>query len=84
MKPLMSVWTKAAKGPEAKAKLEQTIRASTTIVGRLKEILEEEERELDKVIVSANFESPAWACKQAFHLGEKARIKKLKDLLEIN
>lgn len=49
---------------------------------RLKEILEEEERQLEAGITLKDFEDSSWSHKQAFRLGEKARIKKLKDLLD--
>jgi len=80
-KPLVSLWTKGITDPEKKDKFEATIRASTTLSYRLLEILEEEERELDKLtMASSDFDSPSWAYKQAYRLGEKARLKKLRDL----
>ncbi len=49
---------------------------------RLREILEEEERQLETAVGLKDFEDPSWSHKQAFRLGERARIKKLKDLLD--
>ena len=80
-KPLVSLWTKHISDPEQKKKFEDTIRASTTLTQRLLEILEEEERALDQLTMSSqDFDSPAWAYKQAYRMGEKARLKKLRDL----
>jgi len=79
-KPLSLTWTKHLKGEEERQKLEQTIRASTTIVTRLQQILEDEERTLDKT--STDFENPSWAYRQAFILGQKDALRKIKDLID--
>lgn len=77
------VWTKHLKDPDSKQKFEQSLRASTTMAYRLLEILDEEERAIESQSCSVkDFDNPAWAFKQAFHQGEKARIRKLKELLE--
>jgi hypothetical protein len=82
-KPLSVVWTKHLKSDEHKQTFEQTLRASTTIVQRLREILEDDERSLDAASATIkDFEDPSWSHKQAFRLGEKARIRKLKELLD--
>jgi hypothetical protein len=81
-KALNLVWTKHLNNPDDKEKLEQSIRASTTMAHRLREILEEEERQLDAAVTLKDFEDPSWSHKQAFRSGEKARIRKLKELLD--
>lgn len=82
-KPLSLVWTKHLKSDEQKQTFEQSIRASTTIVNRLREILDEEERALDAQTIGVKeFDNPSWAYKQAYRLGEKNRISKLRELLD--
>lgn len=73
-------WTKHLKDEEDKKKLEATIRASTTIVSRLLVILEEEDRSLDKA--ATDFENPSWAYRQAYILGQKEALKKIKELID--
>jgi len=76
------VWTKHLGKPEEKERFEKVLRNSTIVLSRLLEILEEEENLLDNQETSpSQFDNPSWAHKQAFRLGEKSRIKKLKDLL---
>jgi hypothetical protein len=44
---------------------------------------DEEERQIEAASLTIkDFEDPSWSHKQAFRLGEKARIKKLRDLLD--
>lgn len=77
-------WTKHLRDPKKKAEFEKTIIASTTMRERLLEILAEEETQIDSSACSIkDFENASWAYKQAFVLGEKAIIKKLRDLLEL-
>ena len=78
------VWSRNIKDQKKKQEFEKTILASVTMRERLLEILSEEEKQLDTVASSIkDFENPSWAYKQAFILGDKARIKKLRDLLEL-
>lgn len=80
---LSLVWTRHIRDKEKKEIFEKTILASTTMRERLLEILKEEEEQLDAAAASIkDFENPSWAYKQAFILGDKSRIKKLRDLLE--
>lgn len=82
MKGLNTVWTRKISDPKKKEEFEKAIRASTTMAQRLLEILDEEEASLDSSSLSVNeFDNPNWALKQAYLMGDKARIKKLRDLL---
>lgn len=81
---LSLMWSKHIRDPKKKIEFEKTIIASTTMRDRLLEILTEEEAQIDSSACSSkDFENPSWAYKQAFVLGEKAIIKKLRDLLEL-
>jgi hypothetical protein len=79
-KALSLTWTRHIKDGEQKQKFEQALRASTTIVTRLQQILDEEEKALDKA--SVDFDNPSWSHKQAFILGQKDTLRKLKELVD--
>jgi hypothetical protein len=82
-KSLPVVWTKHIQDPEKKKNFEQSVRASTTALGRLLEIIEDEERVLESSSFSLkDFDTPSWAYKQAYINGEKSRLKKLKELID--
>lgn len=75
-------WTKHIKDPEKKEAFEASIRASTTALSRLKEILEEEETNLNIVETSINdFDVPNWEARQAFRNGMRLQIRRTKELL---
>lgn len=68
--------------PEDKQKFEDTLRNSIVIVRQLNLLLDRWEDEL-KIAESklADYETPAWAYKQAHRNGDRSRIRKLRDLL---
>lgn len=77
-------WTSHLKDQKKKAEFEKTIIASVTMRERLLQILDEEEKQIDSSMCSTKgFENASWAYHQAYALGEKSRIKKLRDLLEL-
>jgi len=83
-KTLHLTWTKHLKTKEERERFEKVLRGSSILITRLLQILEEEEQALSNIEVSSQeFDNPSWAYKQAFRLGEKSRIKKLKDLLSM-
>ncbi len=76
---------KITKGLETQRKKEikEAFIASHTIRERLQAVLTDELNESLKVMSSdVTFESPAWAEKQAYQLGEQAAIRKVISLLE--
>lgn len=82
-KTLPVVWTKHIKDPGKKQNFESAIRASTTALGRLIEIIEDEERALESSSLTIkDFDDPSWAYKQAYKNGEKARLKRIKELID--
>lgn len=82
-KSLPLAWTKHLSDPKAKENLELSIRNSTSALGRLYQILEDEERALENSSLTIkDFDDPSWAFKQAYKNGEKARLKKLKELID--
>jgi hypothetical protein len=82
-KTLPVVWTKHIKDPDKKQNFESAVRASTTALGRLIEIIDDEERALESSSLTIkDFDDPSWAYKQAYRNGEKARLKKLRELID--
>jgi hypothetical protein len=81
---LSLAWSKHIKDPKKRKEFEQTILASATMRERLLQILDEDERSLEASMCSTkDFENASWAYKHAYALGEKSRIKRLRDLLEL-
>mgnify|MGYP006276020863 CR=1 FL=1 len=80
-KSLATVWTKTAKDSEKRKALEDAIRNSTTALGRLKDILIEDDKILSNSQIMAPDKDPSWALTQAHISGERLRIKKILDLL---
>ena len=81
MKQLATVWTSHIKDSEKKKGFEETVRNSTVALGRLKEILIEEDKALSNASLKSPNGDPSWAFTQAHISGERNRIKKLLDLL---
>lgn len=69
--------------PKAKQDLELTIKNSSLVLGRLKEILEAELRDLDNRQTSSDYKDASWAFKQADANGDKRRLKWAIDLINI-
>lgn len=77
-------WTKHIKDEKDRKEFLQILANSTTVLNRLRNILIEEMSGIDNSEYSVDdFDSPSWSHKQAFRNGERARIKKLIDLLTI-
>lgn len=81
-RPLDTRWINQIRDKEAKDNFEKLIRNSTLLLTRLKEIIEDRERELHaKAFSESDFDSNAWSHKQAARLGRLAELKALKDLI---
>jgi hypothetical protein len=81
-KPLDSRWTRTKRSPDEAKDFEVIVRNSTLLLTRLKEILEEHEREIGNSSLNIkDFEDPNWSHKQAFKNGELTVLKQLKDLI---
>lgn len=66
--------------PVANKDFEKMLRNDGVVLGRLKEIIEEWLLEGEN-ITEADFDSPSWANKQAFRLGNKRGLNKVRDLI---
>lgn len=81
-KPLDTRWIRQISDKEAKDNFEKLVRNSTLLLSRLKEIIEERERELHaKAFSESDFDSSSWSHKQAARLGRLAELKAFKDLI---
>lgn len=82
MPNLSSAWTQQIKDAEARKDFEVIVRNSTLLLTRLKEILEDRERQLNNTSFSIkDFEDPNWSHKQAHRLGRLGELKELKELI---
>ena len=59
------------------------ILASEMLIKRINEVVEEEIKRLDS-ISSEDFDSPSWAYKQAYKLGLKEGLNRLKKLIHVS
>jgi hypothetical protein len=74
-------WTKGL-DDKSKARMEETVRSSTTVLARLLDILDAREAELSRAeTVITDYDTPNWSVRQAHRNGERAQLRKLKDLL---
>jgi hypothetical protein len=63
-------------------RFEQAVRSSTLVLGRLRDILEEDLEALDRQETSEDqYKLPAWDCLQAHRNGDRARLRKILNLL---
>lgn len=78
---LSSAWIKHL--PQDKQKdFESLVRNSTQLLTRLKQIIEERERELNNSSYSLDdFKDPNWSHKQAYRNGGFAELKRLKEII---
>lgn len=67
--------------PTQKTEFEKTLRNSTFLLGRINDILESWEKELAREELSNDSFNGDWALKQAKIVGEKRRLKRMKDLI---
>lgn len=82
MKALDSRWTQNKPNPEARKDFEIIVRNSTLLLTRLKEIIEERERELNsKAFTEKDFEDPNWSHKHSYRIGRLGELKAFKDLI---
>ncbi len=81
MRSLSIEWLRGVPA-EKKADFEAAVRNSTIALGRLADLLDEWEREMDKAETTvSDFDTPNWALRQAYRNGDRSRIRKLRDLL---
>lgn len=80
-KALATAWTRAVQDPDKKKDLESLIRNSTTVLGQLRNLLEEEDKALSNSQLQAPDKDASWALTMAHISGQRLQIKKTLDLL---
>lgn len=82
---MYSTWTKNIQDPEEKANFERTVQSARPVLRRLTEMLEEEERALDRSEVDIKtFDLPNWAHRQAYKNGYRASLGIQKKLINLD
>lgn len=77
-----TAWVQHIQDPDKRKDFEALVRNSTQVLSRLKEILDDREREMNNVSYSLNdFSDGNWAYKQAFRNGKFTALKEIKELL---
>lgn len=77
-------WTRGLPDDQSQS-FQNLLRNSSTLLSRLKELLEEELSQITKSESSIqDFEDGNWAVKQAFRNGDRSRIRKVIDLITID
>lgn len=74
-------WTKNLKTQDERDELLQRLKNSE-VLDRLRELIEEYEQNLDRSEISEQvFDKPNWDVRQAWKLGYRAHLNKMKELL---
>lgn len=78
------VWTKHLKTEQERKDFNDVLGNSSLVLNRLRDILMEEIEVLDRQEGTIDdFKDPAWTHKQAFRNGDRARLRKILDLLNL-
>lgn len=78
---LSSAWTQHLP-PEKQKDFADLVRNSTQLLTRLKQIIEDHERQLHNTSLSIkDFSDPNWSTRQAFKLGSLSALKDLKEII---
>lgn len=78
-------WTQHISDPEQKSRFENTIISSRPVLDRLKELLKEEERGLDRSEIDIKtFDQPNWEFRQAYKNGYRSSLNILMKLIDLD
>jgi hypothetical protein len=78
-------WTAHLKDPEAKDRFEKQIIAAKPVLDRLQFLLEERRKAVDSIETGVEkYIQPGWSAVQAHYNGEKASIKYILNLLNLD
>jgi len=82
---MISAWTKNCNSDEEKARFQSAVLGAKPVLNRLNELLCEMEEDLSRSeLSSANYDTPNWAPKQAHVNGQKAQIRTIKFLINLD
>lgn len=78
-------WTKHLSDPEDAARFQNTVLGAKPVLNRLKDLLTEYERSLDRSEMDVTtYESPNWDYKQAHKNGYRACLNRIKELINLD
>lgn len=82
---MISAWTKHLSNPEDKERFKSAVQGSKIVLNRLTDLLNEMEEDLNRSELSArNYDTPNWGPKQAHVNGQKAQIRTIKFLINLD
>ncbi len=82
---MISAWTKHLKDQEEKLKFESYVLGSKRLFERMKELLQEEESNLEHMDRSTKaFDNPNWAYRQAYNNGFRSCLAMLNKLINLD
>lgn len=82
---MYTAWTSHLKDPKDKQEFEKTVQGSRRVLNRLKDILEEREKELNNSELDPNtYEEASWAYRQADINGSKRTLNSLRKLVDLD
>lgn len=83
-KGLPTPWIRHLKDQSKKEEFEAAVKASSTALSRLYDLVLEKEADIynHETSVTTDFNDPSWAYKQAFRNGQKTSLKEICQLLE--
>lgn len=79
---MQTQWTSHLKTEEEKEKFRDMVRSSSTVIARLKDICHNKLEGIDRP-KEEDFESPSWAQKTAYTIGQRKVLADLLNLLTI-
>ena len=82
---MISAWYKHITDKDEQERFKRNVLGSKTVLTRLTTLLNEMEEDLNRSELSAkNYDSPNWAPKQAHVNGQKAQIRTIKFLINLD
>ncbi len=82
---MYTIWTKHLTDQSEKEGFEKSVKSARPVLNRLKDILKEQEKSLDRYeLLEGEYDNPAWAHKQAFRNGQRSALIKLLDLVNLD
>lgn len=76
------LWTSHCRTPEEKKNFEDMVHSSSKVIGRIKDILSHKLNSVSSTD-EQDFDSPSWAQKMAYNLGQRKVLDDLIQLLTI-
>lgn len=82
---MISAWTSNLDTEDEKTKFQRILLSSKTAFDRLKQIIEERENAINSIELGVDiYVKPGWDAIQAHYNGEKAALKSIKTLIDLD